>query len=354
MALGLPKDGLLFAFTPDEITAFRYLSVYKRELFSLLDGSRTIDEIVKSLHKAGHPCFFEQVLDDLEELHDKKLLEDYAPDISGDNFDHAFGARYSRQALFFAAQEADGITTAKKAMTILKNSHVVLLGMGGFGCHLLYELASFGIGKLTVVDFDQVKASNLNRQLLFREEDIGRDKVAVGQKISTSLNSDIEYNFINQKISSWEEIAEIIEGADCVILAADSPPYKIFSWMNQAAFKTKVPTLFSLGVTSHHLRVGPLVVPEKTVCFNCSMADAGINLEDPLARSINVRFKHGVIAPYVMIATGMMALELLKHLTSFAPCVLYNQRIDMDLLTYQTTPVPIVGRKGCPFCGKTD
>ena len=353
MALGFPEDRLLLTFTPEE-TVFQGIKDFRKAFFGLLDGKLTVTEIVAKLQSANYDCTLEKVLSILDFLYEKKLLEDYSADLSGDNFDHAFGARYSRQALFFAAREADGIAAADKAMNILKKSHIVLFGMGGFGCHLLYELASFGIGKITVVDFDQVKASNLNRQILFREDDIGNDKVAVGEKISASLNSDIEYHFIKQKISAWEEMAEIIEGADCAILAADSPRGKIFNWMNRAAFSTNVPVLFSLGASFKHLRIGPLVVPGKTVCFDCSMPNFDITYDDPLICHINERHKHGVIGPYVMIAAGMMALELLKHLTGFAPCAIYNQRIDLDLLTYQTTSVPIVGRKDCPFCEKND
>jgi len=51
-------------------------------------------------------------------------------------------------------------------------------------------------GKITVVDYDKVSPSNLNRQLLFREDDIGEEKVAVGRRISASLNSEIDYQFI--------------------------------------------------------------------------------------------------------------------------------------------------------------
>jgi molybdopterin/thiamine biosynthesis adenylyltransferase len=341
---------MLFAFTPDEITPCRNLPAYRRKLFSLLNGQYTVSEILVALHQAGHPCFEEQIITDLKVLYKKKLLEDYADDISGDNYDCAFGERYSRQALFFAAREENGIAAATKAMTILKNSHVVLFGMGGFGCHLLYEFAGCGIGKLTIVDYDRVQASNLNRQLLFREEDIGKNKIEIGRNICTSLNSDIEYHFIQQKISSWEEMAQIIEGSDCAVLAADSPRGRIFSWMNQAAYKCNVTTLFSLGVSAQNLRIGPMVVPGETACFDCSMPDIGITYDDPLSRSINKRHQHGVIAPYVMTAAGLMALELLKHLTNFAPCAVYNQRLDMDLLTYQTTMVPINRRPNCPFC----
>ena len=323
----------------------------------MLDGKRTVTEIVAQLQSADYDCTLERVLSALDYLYEKKLLEDYAPNpsrhTSGDNFDHAFGERYSRQALFFAAREANGIAAAEKAMTTLRKLHIVLFGMGGFGCHLLYELASFGVGKITVVDFDQVRASNLNRQILFREGDIGNDKVAVGQKISASLNSDIEYHFINQKITSWEEMAGIIKGSDAAILAADLPRDKIFSWMNRAAYSVNVPALFTLGASFRHLRIGPLVVPGKTTCFDCSMPDIGITHDDPLIRSINERYKHGMVGPYVMIAAGMMALELLKHLTGFAPCSIYSQRIDLDLTTYQATLVPIIARKDCPFCGKT-
>ncbi|MEA3332955.1 MAG: hypothetical protein U9Q58_05105, partial [Pseudomonadota bacterium] len=142
MALGLPDDLLLLTFTPEE-TIFQGIKDFRKAFFGLLDGKLTVAEIVAQLQSANYDCTLEKVLSILDFLYEKKLLEDYSAVLSGDNFDHAFGARYSRQALFFAAREADGIAAADKAIKILKKSHIVLFGMGGFGCHLLYELASF-------------------------------------------------------------------------------------------------------------------------------------------------------------------------------------------------------------------
>jgi molybdopterin/thiamine biosynthesis adenylyltransferase len=355
MALGLPDEQLLFAFTPDEMTSCQGVAGFRKALFELLDGRLTVSEITARLCSKGYDCDRERVVAALEVLSGNNLLEDYA---AGDGEEErgdpelAFGERYSRQLLFFAAWEANGRAAAARAQAALAESRIVLFGLGGFGSHLFYELASLGVGRITVVDFDRVEASNLNRQLLFGEADIDREKIAVGRELAGRLNSQLEYDFISRRITAWEEMAELLEGASCAVLAADSPRDKIPLWMNRAAFATGVPALFTLGASLRFLRLGPLVVPGRTSCYACCTAAASqLIWDDPLVRKINHRYRHGVIAPYVMITAGMMALEIVKHLTGFAPCSLYDQWLEVDALEWRMRKVPFFSCPECAWCG---
>ncbi len=346
----LPDGCLILMCTPEEPIILQNLSAFQRELLLLLDGTVTVEEIAAILSKKKVSCSTEEILKELNGFHDRLLLEDDSERAQPPTWDNEVMQRYDRQRLFFAAAKRNGYPYGVEVQKKLRDTHVVLFGLGGFGSHLFYQLTAMGIGRITAVDYDNVEYSNLNRQCLFRESDIGKAKLEVLREQSQFLNSLIDYNFINKKITSAADFLAIIKSSDLVILAADSPREHIFEWLNEASYKAKVPVLYSLGVTHSFARIGPLVVPGETGCFNCSMPEVHYN--DPLVRFINARHQHAVIVPSIMTACGIMMLEAIKHLTHFNPCRLYDQRIHFNLQTYEITFQKIERRETCPFCGK--
>jgi len=103
----------------------------------------------------------------------------------------------------------------------LSKSTVVILGVGGLGGYAVEMLARIGVGKLLLVDFDKFETTNLNRQIISTEDNLGLLKVEEGKKRIESINPEIETVAINKKISS-ENIDAIIKGADVVVDALDS------------------------------------------------------------------------------------------------------------------------------------
>jgi len=337
------KGKVVFAFTRNEQIVYEVKGDFQRELILLLDGVNSIREIFAQLRKKNLVCSITEVFREVETLYNLYLLE------LGD--DRWLEHRFSRQELFWALHRKEGNAFAERAEGILKSSKITLLGLGGLGSHILCNLAYVGLGKIKCVDFDRVKISNLNRQILYREKDVGSLKTEAAEKNIRETNSCTEYEFINRKITAEKDIVDVLGDSDLVLLAADSPREKIFAWMNAAAFKTGVPVLFSLGFSSRFIRLGPLVVPNRTVCFQCSMPDMGRDGDDPVVSFINQRHRHGSVAPYLSIVAGMMVLEALKHLTGYVDCRLYNRRIHFDVTNYTCVTESIVPRKGCCFCG---
>ena len=105
----------------------------------------------------------------------------------------------------------------------LKNAKVLCVGAGGLGCPALQYLAASGVGTLGVMDADHVELSNLQRQILFSEKDVGRNKaVVIGERLS-ALNSKISFE-IHQSFISEINAKSIISNYDIVLDASDNYP----------------------------------------------------------------------------------------------------------------------------------
>ena len=112
-----------------------------------------------------------------------------------------------------------GIAGQKK----LKAARVLVIGAGGLGCPILQYLAAAGIGHLGIVDFDTVDLSNLQRQILFTTDDIGKSKAKTAKKRLLQINPHIQIQAFDQKVTS-ENIFSIIENYDIVLDGTDNFP----------------------------------------------------------------------------------------------------------------------------------
>ena len=144
---------------------------------------------------------------------------------------------------------------------------VTILGSGAFGSTLLSSFAGLGVTNVRIADFDRVELSNLNRQLLFKESDIGRLKIEVAEEFVTERNSSMSVETIRKKISSVDDVKELIADSDLVILAADTPFFFIQRWVNTACVELEIPYIAG-GVnvtegTFYHIS------PKKTPCLDC-------------------------------------------------------------------------------------
>ena len=124
----------------------------------------------------------------------------------------------------------------------LKNSHVIVIGLGGLGCASATYLTAAGVGHITLVDFDRVELSDLNRQVLYWEEDIGEKKVLVAQRKLSKLNPTIEIIPIFAKITK-KNVFSIIDGAQVVVDGLDNLATRLI--VNSACIKHKIPYIYA-------------------------------------------------------------------------------------------------------------
>lgn len=127
--------------------------------------------------------------------------------------------------------------------TKIHNSQALIIGMGGIGTNVILSLLELGIGKITAVDFDRIELKNLNRQVLYSSDDIGKLKSSQAQIFAKNFNPNVEFIGHNQEINSASDIEMLIEESqpDFIVNVADYPTGFIDFWVNDAAIKYNVP-----------------------------------------------------------------------------------------------------------------
>ncbi|MGW0822236.1 HesA/MoeB/ThiF family protein [Streptomyces sp. NPDC002845] len=126
--------------------------------------------------------------------------------------------RYSRNHSYFRRVDLRPGTNSWEPQRRLKNSRVVILGLRGTGSHASWALAAAGVGRIHLVDPDVVEESNLTRQALYGEEDLGRPKAEVAARRLRSVNSSAAYTCAVEKVDTEDGLGELVAGCDVFAL----------------------------------------------------------------------------------------------------------------------------------------
>lgn len=148
------------------------------------------------------------------------------------------------------------------ARAALMNKKVLILGCGGIGTHMAWHMTALGIAKITLVDFDTVEKSNFNRQLLFDNTDIGKDKASVLKDKLAAVNPDIEIETVNKRIGTEKDLEDICtsDKFDLIIKALDTPT-EFPVWLDNVAQRNKL--TYVSGITMReNVLIGPSYVPD--------------------------------------------------------------------------------------------
>ncbi|MBT8158836.1 ThiF family adenylyltransferase [Arthrobacter sp. GN70] len=170
---------------------------YVVELIPLLDGTNSIEAIELALD--GTPGFTRQSLKDvLTVMRDQRLLDRH-PQI-----EHPGTYRFERQARLFHefASTFSLDASPSQLQELLEASKVVVVGTGGTGTWLLQSLLAAGVGSFEIFDPDYVELTNLNRQVLYRPEDVGRSKVVAASDRLRAINESVNIKCHPVKIDS--------------------------------------------------------------------------------------------------------------------------------------------------------
>lgn len=283
----------------------------------LLNGEKNINEVKEEL-EFNHPNKVNYINDIILTLNNAYILED----VNILNYDSALSEydkiRWSRNIGFFAnyCQINDN---PYKHQTQLKQIQVTLLGIGGLGSHILYDLAALGVYNIRAVDFDKIELSNLNRQILYAETDIGKNKTDVAQARMKDFFPENEFDFITKKLNNFNDMEEVIIGSDIVICVADKPRLEIQKWLNNACVKHNIP--FLTGGLDVNRAVLCTILPGKTGCIECwkKSVETGDKTIFDLLQSENNFSNFAVpmpaIVPLVSTLTGLILSEFIKIVT---------------------------------------
>lgn len=308
----------------------------------LLDGSRSAEGVAEQSGLA--PGEVDELLDQMLEL---GLLEDAAADAL---LAPERRARFDRHLGFYA----DTVAWPRSGASVqaaLAEKTVALIGLGGLGSWAAWALACAGVGRIVGIDGDRVELSNLNRQVLYGEGDVGMLKTVAAGRALRRLDSGLEYVGVQRRITSAEDVAEAVAGADLVLDGADSPPHRIDAWVDEGCRAAGVPWL---AMSQHPplIRVGPLYVPGVTGCRACQ--EARWREEHPLYDEIAAAAPELPSAGAFGAACGAVgtiaANEAIAWLGGLWEPATLGASLQIDLRTFEVTREEVPRREGCA-CG---
>ncbi|OUS28780.1 molybdopterin-synthase adenylyltransferase MoeB [Thalassotalea sp. 42_200_T64] len=210
--------------------------------------------------------------------------------------------RYSRQVMLEQVGEQGQVT--------LKNSHIIVVGLGGLGCPALQYLAAAGIGQLTLIDDDKVDLSNLQRQVLYRANHIGKAKVDAAEQQLYGLNSQVKVISINKKVEQVN-LAKLLTNANLLLDCTDNVSSRYF--INQACQQAGVALVSAAAIGGN----GQLAVfnftQQKSPCYRCLYPELD-KQQGTENGALNCQ-NSGVLGPVLGVMGSLQAIEAIKLLT---------------------------------------
>lgn len=239
--------------------------------------------------------------------------------------------RYARQILL---PEIDLAGQQK-----LQQSRVLIVGMGGLGCPAAQYLAAAGVGQLTLCDGDQVELSNLQRQILYSEADIGRNKASAARDRLRAMNSTIRVSAWNTAATA-ESLRAALETHDLVLDCTDN--FQSRHAINQACHAAGKPLISAAAIRwEGQLAVFDFRNPE-TACYACLYPEGMEDDGDTCSRS-------GVIGPLLGILGSMQATEAIRILCGH-PSPLSGQLLLIDAQNGQWRQIRLRRDPACGVC----
>lgn len=216
----------------------------------------------------------------------------------------------------------------------LQSARVVVVGAGGLGSPASIYLAVAGVGEVRVIDSDVVELSNLNRQILHWDKDIGRSKALSAEEKLKNLNGDIKVVPVERRLEE-DNGEELLKGADVVLDCLDNFPTRFL--LNKLCLRLRIPLVHSV-IFGLEGRI-TTIVPGKTPCLSCIYPQPPIEVRP---------------FPVVGVAPGIMgcmeALEAIKLIIPLGEPLL-GRMLRFDGEKMQVQIFPLKRRENCPACG---
>jgi len=240
--------------------------------------------------------------------------------------------RYSRQIML------DKI--GDEGQTQLKNASVLIVGIGGLGNPVATYLSAAGIGKLFLADGDKIEVSNLQRQVMFKEDDIGKNKADCLSELINLQNSDVDVEVVDEMLD--EELAEYyLPLVDVVIDCTDNIQTRYL--LNKVCLSYKTPLVIgaATGFDGQQMIIDPK--EDNSACYQCLFPETE---KAPRNNCQTI----GILGPVLSIIGGAQALETIKMITGIP--VKTNQLNLFDGLSNQWSKFKVSKQAACPACSK--
>ncbi|SCF21610.1 HesA/MoeB/ThiF family protein [Micromonospora mirobrigensis] len=322
-------------------------------LLESMDGSRDVDEIVRRVH-AAHPT---ETPDGIRAALRRFVEAGYVEDVGAPEPAELSGRdreRFDRSRAYFRWLDLTPRASTWEPQVALSRARVTLVGVGGTGGVAAMALAASGVGRLVCVDPDVVELSNLNRQVLYQERDIGRPKADAAAHRLRRLNSAVRVTGLRQRITGPDDVAALAARCDVLVLSADRPQPDVRIWTNRACLATGTPWV-DAGYHGPLVQVGSYV-PGAGPCWECVRAAdadrhhaAGVRYADAERR--NAAVANAVAAPSAGISGYLAAHHALALITG-VPARPPGRVDAVNLMALDATfTLDDPRRPDCPACG---
>ena len=238
--------------------------------------------------------------------------------------------RYSRQVML----EQIGYQGQLK----LKQAKGCGVGVGGLGNPITARLVAMGVGKLRIVDRDVIELSNLHRQTMFNEDDVGQVKVETAAKKLRKLNPEVVIEELPVSINDFTAV-DVVDGCDVVIDALDSVNARYS--LNKACVEKKIPfvTGGAVGVTGQSFTI----LPTESACYHCLFPA----LDEDSMPTCSIE---GVHPSILSIIAGVEVSEAVKIITGKKPSLTEKLlHVDLENLDFEYIKTSMVDE--CSVCG---
>jgi len=234
-------------------------------------------------------------------------------------------SRYERQIKLFG----------KVGQAKLSNAKVAIIGLGGLGCAVATYLAAAGVGRLTLIDYGEVKFSNLNRQILYWTKDLGKPKPLPAAEKLKELNPEVEVEVLHLKVDEGN-VDDIVKDVDIIVDGADNWATRFL--LNDRCIEYGKPFIHA----SVHGYFGQelTIVPGKGPCLRCL-----------IPRSPPERGPLPILGTTAGTLALIQATETLKLITGYGiPAI--GKLIIYDGFSMEFKTIRVRRRVDCPICNK--
>ena len=221
----------------------------------------------------------------------------------------------------------------KEGQEKLKRARVFIAGAGGLGSSAAIYLTAAGVGKICVVDHDRVELTNLNRQVLHWEKDIGKKKVSSAREKLKKINHEVKIEAIEETITE-ANVSQLIAGFDVIVDAMDNLPTRYL--LNKAAIEKNI-SFFHGAVYGFEGRA-MTIIPGETACLRC------------VYRGDIPKEKFPVIGVTPAIIGCIQATEVIKYIVGIGE-LLKNRLLIYDGLDMKFTELKVKKDPQCEHCG---
>lgn len=328
-------------------------------LTQMMDGSRTAGQVAEGVTRRHPGVPRSDVRAAMADLREAGYVEDAAAPLPA-GLPPRDRVRHARGVALMRWMDLSSRASPWSAQLCLRRARVLVLGIGGTGGAAAQILVASGVGHLHAVDPDVVELSNLNRQLLYREADLGQPKADAALAALRALNSDVTVTGERREVRGPEDLAGLLAAGparyDLLVLGADRPA-EIRRWANRVCLDLGTPWVEG-GYR------GPLVtagvhVPGDGPCWECQRAGEAERRDLRLPpgqdeEAASPRMPWNPASAVTATLSGTLVAHAALALLTGVPPMRPGFRYGINLMALQDPVMQRHPRRpDCPACGAT-